>query len=412
MKALATILLAAAILAASSASAKSSDLDETALVRGNTAFALELYNQLKDEPGNLFLSPHSISTALAMTYAGARGDTAEEMARALSFDLPTERLHVAFSNQKLSLGKANDNVEISVANALWPHQNYRFLPKYLDTLRRDYDSVGRPLNYGQAEQARQVINQWVEEETKEKIKNLIPAGVLNAMTRMVLTNAIYFKSDWASQFKKQHTREAPFKIAEGKTAKTPLMYQSAKFGYHADADVQVLDLPFKGKHLALSVLLPNQGGGPRFGPRPKNPAPKKTLADLEKILSPEKLQAWLDKLRPMKIDVWLPKFKMTSQFGLSGPLQALGMKKAFTHEADFSGMDGSKNLYVSDVLHKAFVEVNEEGAEAAAATAAIFALKSARMNPRFRADHPFLFLIRDKLTGSILFLGRYAEPPK
>ena len=227
---------------------------------------------------------------------------------------------------------------------------------------------------------------------------------------MVLTNAIYFKGDWQAQFKEKSTREMPFKVTPTKTVKAPMMYQKGNFGYYQDADVQVLEMPYKGDKVSMFVLLPNQGGGQSFR-RPANPpAKKKTLADLEKALSPAKLSEWFGKMRRTKVDTWFPKFKMTSEFSLSQQLQALGMKKAFG-DADFSGMDGTKKLYISAVLHKAFVEVNEEGTEAAAATAVVIQTKSARRYPSFRADHPFLFLIRDKATGSILFLGRYAEPP-
>ena len=401
-------------------SARETD-DLKAVATGNVKFALKLYDQLNNQKGNLFLSPYSISTALAMTHAGARGETETEMTKALQFPtfpdkeggpLGRERLHAAFSELKLGLREAQKqgNVELSIANALWPQKNYAFRPEYLNLIERDYDSVGRPLDYANAEKARGIINRWVEEETKEKIKDLIPSGVLDSLTRMVLTNAIYFKGDWLTQFKEKSTREMPFKISPDKTVQTPMMYQKGNFGYYQDADVQVLEMPYKGDNVSMFVLLPNQGGGQPFR-RPTNPpAKKKTLADLEKILSPAKLSEWVSKVRRTKIDTWFPKFKMTSEFSLSQQLQALGMKKAFG-DADFSGMDGTKKLYISAVLHKAFVEVNEEGTEAAAATAVVISLKSARRYPSFRADHPFLFLIRDKATGSILFLGRYAKPP-
>jgi len=401
-------------------SARETD-DLKAVATGNVKFALKLYDQLNNQKGNLFLSPYSISTALAMTHAGARGETETEMTKALQFPtfpdkeggpLGRERLHAAFSELKLGLREAQKqgNVELSIANALWPQKNYAFRPEYLNLIERDYDSVGRPLDYANAEKARGIINRWVEEETKEKIKDLIPSGVLDSLTRMVLTNAIYFKGDWLTQFKEKSTREMPFKISPDKTVQTPMMYQKGNFGHYQDEDVQVLEMPYKGDKVSMFVLLPNQGGGQPFR-RPTNPpAKKKTLADLEKILSPAKLSEWIGKVRRTKINTWFPKFKMTSEFSLSQQLQALGMKKAFG-DADFSGMDGTKKLYISAVLHKAFVEVNEEGTEAAAATAVVISLKSARRYPSFRADHPFLFLIRDKATGSILFLGRYAKPP-
>ena len=396
--------------------------DVAAVTAGNTKFALKLYDQLNDEKGNLFLSPYSISTALAMTYAGARGETETEMAKALQFPsfpdkeggpLGRERIHAGFSDLKLGLREAQKkgDVQLSIANALWPQKSYAFRPEYLNLIERDYDSVGKPLDYSNGEKARGIINRWVEQETNDKIKDLIPSGVLDALTRMVLTNAIYFKGDWQAQFKEKSTREMPFKVGPTKTVKVPMMYQKGNFGYYQDADVQVLEMPYKGDKVSMFVLLPNQGGGQPFR-RPANPAPKKkTLGDIEKMLSPAKLSEWLGKVRRTKVDTWFPKFKMISQFSLSDKLQALGMKKAFG-DADFSGMDGSKRLYLSAVLHKAFVEVNEEGTEAAAATAVVFRTRSARpMGPRFRADHPFLFLIRDKATGSVLFLGRYAEPP-
>jgi serpin B len=413
-------ILTVFVLITTAAPAKTGS-DVEAVAAGNTKFALKLYDQLNDETGNLFLSPYSISTALAMTYAGARGETETEMAKALQFPLfpdkeggplGRERLHAGFSDLKLGLREAREKggVELSIANALWPQKNYAFKQDYLNLIERDYDSVGRALDYANAEKARGIINRWVEQETKDKIKDLIPSGVLDALTRMVLTNAIYFKGDWATQFKEKSTREMPFKVTSAKTVKTPMMYQKGNFGYYQDDDVQVLEMPYKGDNVSMFVLLPNQGGGQPFR-RPTNPpAAKKTLADLEKTLSPAKLSEWIGKVRRTKVDAWVPKFKMTSQFSLSQQLQALGMKKAFGN-ADFSGMDGSKRLYLSAVLHKAFVEVNEEGTEAAAATAVVVRARSARMGPRFRADHPFLFLIRDKATGSILFLGRYAEPP-
>ncbi len=403
------ILAIAAFPARIASGETAADIDT--LAEGNTRFALKLYRQLKGEEGNLFLSPYSISTALAMTYAGARGETASEMAKALDFNLPQGQLHTAFSGLQSGLhgGDAKDGVELAIANALWPHKDYPFRKDYVDLIVKSYDSAGQGLDYGRPEVARGIINGWVEKQTREKIKDLIPKGVIDPLTRMVLTNAIYFKGSWASAFKEKSTREMPFKVTPEKLVKIPMMFQKGKFGYYQDADVQVLEMPYKGEQVSMVVLLPNQGGtGFR---RPATPPEKKrTLADLEKMLTPAKLSGWLAKVRPIKVDTWLPKFKMTSEFSLADKLQALGMEKAFT-DADFSGMDGSRRLYLSAVLHKAFVEVNEEGTEAAAATAAIVGLRSAPMGPRFRADHPFLYLIRDKVSGSILFLGRYVEPP-
>ena len=407
-----TLLLVTALFPAQHVGGEQ-EADISALAEGNSRFALKLYRQLQQQQeGNLFFSPYSISAALAMTYAGARGQTATEMAGVLDFNMSPDRLHAAFSGLGSNLqgvgGK--DGVELAIANALWPHHDYPFRKAYLDLIAASYDSAGKGLDYGKPEVARGTINDWVEKQTREKIKDLIPEGVIDSLTRMVLTNAIYFKGSWASAFKEKSTREMPFKVTPQKAVKTPMMFQKGTFGYYQDADVQVLEMPYKGEKVSMFVLLPNQGGA-GFRRPATPPAKKRTLADLEKMLTPAKLSEWLGKARPTKVDTWLPKFKMTSEFSLAERLQALGMKKAFS-DADFSGMDGSRRLYLSAVLHKAFVEVNEEGTEAAAATAAVFAFRSAKpMGPRFRADHPFLYLICDKESGSILFLGRYVTPP-
>ena len=392
-----------AVLALLAGACPASDVED--LATDNTRFALKLYRELNDGSGNLFFSPYSISTAMAMTWGGARGETASQMAGALEFTLKPdkeggplgrERLHAAFGELQRSLRAAGGKggVEMSIANALWPQNKYPFLKSYLDQIKEEYGSAGRPLDYGSPEEARGVINRWVEGETRQKIKNLLPEGSIDSMTRMVLTNAIYFKGNWVTQFKVKSTRELPFRLAAGKSAKTPMMFQKGNFGFFQDEEVQVLEMPYKGEKVSMVALLPRKVDG---------------LAALEKNLSAGKLSGWLGKLRRVKVDTLFPKFKMTSRFDLSGKLQNLGMKKAF-RDADFSGMDGTRNLYLSAVFHKAFVEVNEEGTEAAAATGAVVRLRSIRRGPSFRADHPFLFLIRDKATGSILFLGRYAKP--
>ena len=380
-----------------------SDVED--LATDNTRFALKLYKELNDGSGNLFFSPYSISTAMAMTWGGARGETDSQMAGALEFTLKPdkeggplgrERLHAAFGELQRSLRAAGGKggVEMSIANALWPQNKYPFLKSYLDQIKAEYGSAGRPLDYRSPDEARGVINRWVEGETRQKIKDLLPEGSIDSLTRMVLTNAIYFKGDWATQFKVKNTHELPFKLASGKSRKTPMMFQKGNFGFFQDEEIQALEMPYKGEKVSMVALLPRKVDG---------------LAALEKNLSAGKLSGWLGKLRRIKVDTLFPKFKMTSRFELASHLQNLGMKKAFS-DADFSGMDGSRELYLSGVFHKAFVEVNEEGTEAAAATGAVVGRRSLLRGPRFRADHPFLFLIRDKATGSILFLGRYAEP--
>ena len=374
--------------------------DTRAVVKGNTEFALALYHKLRTQDGNLFLSPYSISTALAMTYGGARGETAAEMAKPLVFTLDQDHLHPAFAAllAQLNEGGKNRGYQLSVANALWGQKNFGFLPDFLNLTRDRYGADLNEVDFvGATEAARKTINAWVEKETQDKIKDLLQPGVLSVDTRLVLTNAIYFKGFWAAKFKKEHTREEPFKTSADATVKAPLMHHTGDFPYLDGGDFQALELPYKGKDVSMVVLLPKKVGG---------------LAALEAKLTEENLAGWLSKLRKQEVQVALPKFKMTKEFSLNDVLKAMGMRKAFVPGgADFTGMSGSgKRLFISAVVHKAFVDVNEEGTEAAAATAVVVTTTSARITPIFRADHPFVFLIRDNRSGSVLFLGRLTNP--
>jgi len=371
-----------------------------AVVEGNTAFALDLYRELKDTKGNLFFSPYSISTALAMTFAGARENTAKQMADVLHFPSGQNNVHPAFGQLESLLNEVQTkgDIRLNVANSLWPQEGYPFLAKYLALVKKYYGVVITPVDYRKAaEKAREIINQWVEEKTKDKIKNLIQPGVLDAVTRLVLVNAIYFKGNWASQFDEKRTKEDTFYLLSGKTVQTPLMAQEKEFAYRDEEFLQVLELPYVGESLSMIVLLPKEKDG---------------LPQLEKQLTAANLRMWTSGPRKQKVKVFLPRFKMTSQFSLSKTLAAMGMRDAFNPDkADFSGMDGRLNwLYIGAVLHKAFVDVNEEGTEAAAATAVVMKIRMALDQPTFRADHPFIFLIRENTTGSILFLGRVMDP--
>jgi len=373
--------------------------DIEVLVKGNTTFALDLYGRLKEAEGNLFFSPYSISTALAMTYAGARGNTEAQMSRTLHFTLGQKRLHPAFAalDGKLSAVQERGNIQLRVANALWPQQGYTFLDDYLALMKEYYGVLITSLDYGDAETARGIINAWVEEKTEEKIKDLIGAGVLNAMTRLVLTNAIYFKGNWASQFDKAVTERAPFWVTPDETVKVPMMAQKHEFGYAESDEWQMIDLPYVGDELAMILLLPRQVDG---------------LAELESSLTADALREWTTRLWRREVRVFLPRFKLECKLELAGKLVSMDMADAFNDDkADFSGMDGSKWLCISNVIHQAFVDVNEEGTEAAAATAVVMALKAAPPPPAvFRADHPFVFLIRENMTGRILFIGRVTNP--
>ena len=370
------------------------------VARDNNAFAFNLYGKLREQPGNLFFSPDSISLALAMTYDGARGQTAEQMARTMHFTLDREQLNEGFGtllNELNGEGKKRA-YELHVANALWGQKGHRFLPPFLDTSHKYYGAGLRLVDFtGNAEASRQAINQWVEQETHNKIRDLLPQGSIDDLTRLVLTNAIYFKGTWQRQFKKALTHDGPFLVSTKERVQVPMMHQEETFRYLKDKDAQVLEMPYQGNDLSMVVVLPRRPDG---------------LNHLESTLNPEKLDNWLARARPMHLLVSLPRFKLTKELSLGDVLSSMGMPLAFSAQADFSGMDGEKDLHISAVLHKAFVDVNEEGTEAAAATGAIMTLAAMPVTERFQADHPFIFLIRDNHSGSVLFLGRVVNPAK
>ncbi len=379
----------------------SNDSDAQAVVRGNNAFALDLYRRLKETEGNLFFSPYSISTALAMTYAGARGKTEVQMARVLHIALDQERLHpaVATLDSMIADVEGRGGVQLSVANALWPQLGYALLEEYLALMKAYYGAHVTPIDYADPESARQTINDWVEAKTAGKIRDLIQPGALETLTRLVLTNAIYFKGIWEHKFDEILTGNAPFWVTPTETVSAPMMTQTREFGYAKRDQWQILELPYCDKALSLIILLPESVDG---------------IAELEDALTAETLMAWTAKLKSRDVKVFLPRFKMDHQIELSDTLSSMGMADAFDEDkADFSGIDGRAPwLYISAVLHKAFVDVNEEGTEAAAATAVVMKKRGIRRTPLpiFRADHPFIFLIRENSTQSILFLGRVTNP--
>jgi len=376
-----------------------SPADAAAVSAGNTRFALDLYRQLRAAEGNLFFSPYSISTALAMTYAGARGTTQQQMAETLHFMPDGQMLHPAFSSlqSQLKQEQGKGQIELSVANALWVEKGFSLLKYFTDLTGRYYEASVNQVGFkNETERARLQINAWVEDITKNKIQELIKPGVLDSLTRLVLTNAIYFKGNWARRFKKDRTQEEQFWMAPGKAVMVPMMNQQDEFGYLEDAMLQALEMAYAGDTLSMVVLLPRKADG---------------LHELEAALTAEALASRLDSIRKREVRVCLPKFTLTSQFELAKTLGAMGMPEAFSGTADFSGMTGGKDLYISAVVHKAFVDVNEEGTEAAAATGVAMRLTAAPAPPPlFRADHPFIFLIRHKPSGSILFLGRVVNP--
>ena len=368
----------------------------SAVVNANNEFAFDLYSKYKDEKeGNIFFSPYSISTAMAMTYEGARGQTAKEIQSVFHF--PEESIRrPGFARLYNEINKKDKEYQLSTANALWAQEDYKFLDEYFSTIKRYYDGDVTNLDFiKETEKSRVTINKWVEDKTKNKIKDLLPKNprVIREDTRLVLTNAIYFKGDWVLQFDKKKTREADFKVSPEKTVKVQMMGltgDKAKFNYAKTWELQILEMPYEGDELSMLVILPRE--------------------NLESIdINNEKLNELRGMLRETKINVYMPKFKFETKYFMAKDLIEMGMPTAFSMGADLSGMTGNMDLFIDKVIHQAFVEVNEEGTEAAAATAVIVALKSS-ISDYFMADHPFMFIIQQKDTGNILFIGRVIDP--
>jgi serpin B len=366
-----------------------------AIVAGNSDFAFDLYRTLAGgTDGNLFFSPYSISTALAMTYAGARGNTEAQMAEVLHFALPQDQLHPAFGALMGDLdGRDPTAYQLDVANRLWGQEDYVFLTEFLDTTGTHYGAELQEVDFaGGTEQARQTINAWVEEQTQGKIDELLQPNHLSVSTRLVLTNAIYFLGGWKHRFDEGLTRDRAFRLSSDEQVMVPMMQQEGDFGYTRYRETEILELPYVQDEISMMVLLPASPGG---------------VADVAAWLSEETLAECVASLQATSLVVGLPKFRITGEFDLRNTLSSMGMSDAFSASADFSGMTGGRDLAISKVVHQAVIDVGEVGTEAAGATAVIMRESVAET---FLADHPFLFLIRDNQTGSVLFAGRVADP--
>ena len=372
------------------------------VVDGNTAFALDLYSQFKTSPGNLFFSPYSISTCLAMTYAGARGDTESQMAQVFHFPKDQAGLHSSFGEFQRRLKEASKqkDIELSIANALWSQKGHTFIPGFLNITKSQYQANVNQTDFKTgADAAAGEINRWVAQETKDKIKDILPPGSLNDLTRLVLANAIYFKGAWAKRFDKPATFMQAFHVSTASQVDAPLMHHLDKVLYMETSDFQAVELPYSSNEFSMVILLPRQVAG---------------YGQLENRLSPQFLNRTLAQMKAQEVEIFLPRFKLESAFDLNATLAKMGMTDAFGDKADFSGIDGTRLLYISGVFHKAWGEVNEEGTEAAAATAVAMTssavIKQPPPPPIFRADHPFIFVIRHTRSGSVLFLGRLVDP--
>lgn len=378
--------------------------ESSPIVFGNTEFAIDIYQHLRTRKGNLFFSPYSISTALAMTYGGAAGDTQEEMAQALRFPQKSDSVHAGFADlvDRMQNSRTQRAYELHIANALWAQKEYAFNPQYFQLVEDRYDAALKDIDFRSPTEAIATINRWVEGQTKQRIKDLLQPDAVDSDTKLVLTNAIYFKAAWAEAFDKQQTKDENFFAAPQDKVMVPMMHLTESMRYVDEDSFQLLEVPYANNELSMLIVLPKELGG---------------LETVEKSLSAPALEASIQKLEKYEVELSMPKFSTTSEFKLKEALVSMGMRLPFDRDrADFSAMTNDpQGLCIGEVVHKAFVDVNEDGTEAAAATAVIMA-PGAGAAPRnvkkavVRADHPFIFLIRENETGSLLFMGRVVNP--
>lgn len=396
MKRIRSIFIALLIIIASNLPIEASNNLEQ-IITANRLFCAELYRQIQTDDGNIFFSPYSISTALLMTLAGARGNTEIQMTQALKFDRISTDIHREMANLRNMLleGAQKWKYELSISNAIWEQKDYKVLKDFKNILKNFYHSDIVTVNFRtESEAVRKRINQYVEEQTKQKIKELLKPGDINPLTRLVITNAIYFKGLWHNQFPVKQTEPGDFILLNGEKKSVPMMYQTNRFNYFDNQDFQMLDMPYIGKSLSMIIILPKKIDG---------------LLTVEKQLSAQNLAIWISFLRNRQVNVYLPRFQISSQFNLAKTLASMGMPDAFQlPPADFSGISGKKDLFISSVVHQAYIDVTEQGSEAAAATGVVMSRSVSIPEPPvvFRADHPFIFMIMDHTSGLILFFGK------
>ena len=373
--------------------------------QGLNNFAMNLYSSSASPGKNLFFSPYSIFCALALSHAGAAGRTLEQMSAVMSSPMDADKMHHLNGKLMASLTRSTEDAvyKLKIANSLWLQEGYPVIEKYLQFVEETYHAAPMVVNFETSvESARKSINKWVEDQTENLIRDLIPPDTLSELTRLILVNAIYFKGSWEFPFDEEWTEEKPFKlgVSGGGEKPVPMMFQTDEFQYMEEEDFQVLQLPYAGGDLAMLAVLPREVDG---------------LDSLEKKLTAGNLEDWISKLRRETVQVHLPKFKLSDGMMLGSVLKEMGMDEAFSPEkADFSQITQAEKIYLSEVVHQAFVEVSEKTTEAAAATAGVMAGLALPEEPPkiyiFRADRPFVFIIRDRYSGSILFLGRLVDP--
>jgi len=392
----------------------------TQISQGCNAFACDLYAQLKTNEGNLFFSPYNIANALAIVYAGAKKETETQMSKVLHNNLPQKEFHSSFAKLIKMLsdsslrqgfggrhaldpfgkpqGKAKAKYDLDIASKLFIQDGFKLLTPFVNTIKTNYTDAFAQINFANSKAASDTINRWVSEKTKDKIKKIVSADDFNELTRLVIASAIYFKGKWVKQFKKTNTAISTFHVNKEKKIDVHMMHQTESFKYMESDAFQMVELPYLGDSLSMIIILPKEIDG---------------LKKIEPTLTIENIKKWLAHLKEEKIRVSLPRFKMEESYKLKQYLSQMGMPLAFSNEADFSGIDGTTNLTISKILHKTFIETDEQGTEAAAATAVVMRLKSVYMPMQsFVADHPFIILIKEKQNDLILFMGRVAEPTK
>lgn len=412
MKRLALLILALVMCVSGGLGVAAQQAANPALVDGNTAFALDLYGSFsKDGDGNLLFSPYSISQALAMTYAGANGETATQMADTLHFTLDQDAVPGAFqalNDDLVTRGTADADPDrgypprsLQIANGLWGEQTFPFSTVFSVELATSYGAGLQPADFiGDPDGVRAGINQWVADHTGDKIQNIVPEGAITTDSRLVLANAVYFYGGWLLTFDESNIADGDFTLADGSTTTVPFMHQQDHFGYAQGDGYQVIDLPYAGSQFSFTVILPEDG----------------QFDAVEQGLTPDTLATALSQIGDRELILAMPKFEFEYSASLANTLQALGMTDAFdANLADFSGMldaAAPNPLFIGDVLHKAFIAVDENGTEAAAATVVMMAGAAAPAEPPLEVDidRPFIFLIRDTQTGTILFMGRVMNP--
>jgi serine protease inhibitor len=370
----------------------------TAAVKANNQFAFKLYSEYAAKDSNVFFSPYSISTAVAMTYEGAKGKTAQEMQSVFQFPADSVSRRSAFASIYNEINKDGKNYKLSTANALWAQKDYPFLADYLKTTENYYGGKVTNMDFvAEPEKSRLIINKWVEDQTNNKIKDLLSPGDIHDMTRLVLTNAIYFKGKWHLQFEKKDTEERDFKISPQSTIKTQMMKlqgEKALFNYAENDNYQMIELAYQGDEVSMVIVLPVEN------------------SDATTSIDEQSFNELKASMKKQKVNVFIPRFKFETKYMMADDLKKLGMPTAFdSSQADFSGMTGNDDLYIDKIIHQAYIDVNEEGTEAAAATGIAMAGKAMPSEPIiFNADHPFMFVIQQKSNGNILFMGRVNDP--